>query len=239
MLDEAGLQDCKIVVSNSLDEYIIRDVILEGACIDSFGVGERLITAKSEPVFGGVYKLAALETNGELTVVEKSSKKSVTAEDLKLTVKQERIPLVIISDGKLRKEHLKESGFDEKWVLNTIKEYNIEKIEDDEPLDISNSIILNGYICKQPVYRTTPFGREIADILLAVNRSYNKSDYIPCIAWGRNARYAERLNVGDNVIIKGRIQSREYQKKISDTETESKTAFEVSVAKLDKTCFEF
>ena len=66
MLDDAGLQDCKIVVSNSLDEYIIRDVILEGACIDSFGVGERLITAKSEPVYGGVYKLAALETNGEL-----------------------------------------------------------------------------------------------------------------------------------------------------------------------------
>lgn len=66
MLDDAGLQDCKIVVSNSLDEYIIRDVLLEGACIDSFGVGERLITAKSEPVYGGVYKLAALETNGEL-----------------------------------------------------------------------------------------------------------------------------------------------------------------------------
>lgn len=66
MLDEAGLQDCQIVVSNSLDEYIIRDVILEGACIDSFGVGERLITAKSEPVFGGVYKLVALETDGKL-----------------------------------------------------------------------------------------------------------------------------------------------------------------------------
>ena len=66
MLDEAGLEDCKIVVSNSLDEYIIRDVILEGAKIDSFGVGERMITAKSEPVFGGVYKLAALEVNGKL-----------------------------------------------------------------------------------------------------------------------------------------------------------------------------
>ncbi len=123
-------------------------------------------------------------------------------------------------------------------LILTVFVKNIEKFEEDEPFDISNSIILNGYICKQPVYRTTPFGREIADILLAVNRSYNKSDYIPCIAWGRNARYAERLKVGDNVIIKGRIQSREYQKKISDTETQSKTAFEVSVAKLDKTCFE-
>lgn len=96
-----------------------------------------------------------------------------------------------------------------------------------------NSIYLNGYICKQPVYRITPFGREIADILLAVNRSYNKSDYIPCIAWGRNAKFAESLKIGDNVIIKGRIQSREYQKKISDTEVENKTAYEVSVSKLE------
>lgn len=96
-----------------------------------------------------------------------------------------------------------------------------------------NSIYLNGYICKQPVYRITPFGREIADILLAVNRSYNKSDYIPCIAWGRNAKFADSLKIGDNVIIKGRIQSREYQKKISDTEVENKTAYEVSVSKLE------
>ena len=119
-------------------------------------------------------------------------------------------------------------------LILTVFVKNIEKLEAEEPADISNTITLNGYICKQPIYRTTPFGREIADILLAVNRSYNKSDYIPCIAWGRNARYAERLNVGDNVIIKGRIQSREYQKKISETETESKTAYEVSVSKLDK-----
>ena len=119
-------------------------------------------------------------------------------------------------------------------LILTVFVKNIEKLEAEEPADISNTITLNGYICKQPIYRTTPFGREIADILLAVNRSYNKSDYIPCIAWGRNARYAERLNVGDNVIVKGRIQSREYQKKISETETESKTAYEVSVSKLDK-----
>ena len=96
-----------------------------------------------------------------------------------------------------------------------------------------NSICLNGYICKKPVYRTTPFGREIADILLAVNRSYNKSDYIPCIAWGRNAKFAECLDVGDHVMVKGRIQSREYQKRLSETEVESKTAFEVSVSRLE------
>lgn len=116
-------------------------------------------------------------------------------------------------------------------LILTVFVKNIEKTEEEE--ENSNLICLNGYICKQPVYRTTPFGREIADILLAVNRSYNKSDYIPCIAWGRNAKFAETLKVGDNVIIKGRIQSREYQKKINETETESKTAYEVSVTKLE------
>lgn len=96
-----------------------------------------------------------------------------------------------------------------------------------------NEITLIGYICKAPVYRHTPFGREIADILLAVNRSYNKSDYIPCIAWGRNARYTKMLTVGDKVRICGRIQSREYRKKLSEEEFVLKTAYEVSVINLD------
>ncbi len=95
-----------------------------------------------------------------------------------------------------------------------------------------NSILLSGYICKTPVYRTTPFNREIADILVAVNRAYNKSDYIPCIAWGRNARFVKNLNVGDKIAISGRIQSREYQKKLSETEVRTMTAYEVSVSKL-------
>ena len=95
-----------------------------------------------------------------------------------------------------------------------------------------NSILLSGYICKPPVYRTTPFNREIADVLVAVNRAYNKSDYIPCIAWGRNARFVKNLAVGDRVAISGRIQSREYQKKLSDTESKTMTAYEVSVSKL-------
>ncbi len=119
-------------------------------------------------------------------------------------------------------------------LILTVFVKDIEKLDESEPIENSNSIYLDGYICKQPVYRTTPFGREIADILLAVNRSYNKSDYIPCIAWGRNAKYAETLNIGDNVIIKGRIQSREYQKKLSETEFEQKTAYEISVSKLER-----
>ncbi len=95
-----------------------------------------------------------------------------------------------------------------------------------------NSIVLSGYICKPPVYRTTPFNREIADILIAVNRSYNKSDYIPCIAWGRNARFAKNLAVGEKIAVAGRIQSREYQKRISDEEIKVMTAYEVSISKL-------
>ncbi len=105
----------------------------------------------------------------------------------------------------------------------------------DEELDgaKTNSIFLDGYICKLPVYRKTPLGREIADLLLAVNRPYGKSDYIPCICWGRNARYASAFEVGEHVQIIGRIQSRTYIKKLSDTLTEERTAYEVSVSKLE------
>lgn len=97
-----------------------------------------------------------------------------------------------------------------------------------------NQIFLDGYICKAPVYRTTPFGREIADMLLAVNRLYNKSDYIPTIAWGRNSRFCKSLEVGDNIRVWGRLQSREYQKKISDTEVVKKIAYEVSISKMER-----
>ena len=96
-----------------------------------------------------------------------------------------------------------------------------------------NSVVLSGYICKPPVYRTTPFNREIADLLVAVNRAYNKSDYIPCIAWGRNAQYASRFQVGDRVRIGGRLQSREYQKLMENGEYMVRNAFEVSAFTLE------
>ncbi len=96
-----------------------------------------------------------------------------------------------------------------------------------------NTIFLDGYICKKPVYRTTPLGREITDLLIAVNRPYNKSDYIPAIAWGRNAKYAETMEVGQNIRIYGRIQSRNYQKKMSEDQTDVKTAYEVSISKME------
>lgn len=97
----------------------------------------------------------------------------------------------------------------------------------------TNQIFLDGYICKEPVYRKTPLGREIADLLVAVNRPYGKSDYIPCISWGRNARFASGFTVGTRVLIWGRVQSREYTKKLNETECEKRTAYEVSVSKLE------
>lgn len=97
-----------------------------------------------------------------------------------------------------------------------------------------NQIFLNGFICKEPVYRTTPFGREISDVLLAVNRAYNKSDYIPTIAWGRNSRFCKGLKVGDNIRVWGRLQSREYQKRISEDEFVKKVAYEVSISKMER-----
>ncbi len=97
----------------------------------------------------------------------------------------------------------------------------------------SNEVILDGFICKKPIYRKTPFGREIADILLAVNRAYNKSDYIPCIAWGRNARFCENMPIGTEVRVVGRVQSRQYEKKYEDGTSENKVAYEVSVASLE------
>lgn len=98
---------------------------------------------------------------------------------------------------------------------------------------VSNEVTLNGYICKKPIYRQTPFGREIADLLLAVNRAYNKSDYIPCIAWGRNARFCENMQVGTELKIIGRVQSRAYEKKHEDGTIENRMAYEVSVGSLE------
>ncbi len=108
----------------------------------------------------------------------------------------------------------------------------IRELLGDQQSKNPNSIVLSGYICKPPVYRTTPFNREIADLLIAVNRSYNKSDYIPAIAWGRNARFVRNLAVGDRVALSGRIQSREYQKKQPDESFITMTAYEVSISKL-------
>lgn len=134
-------------------------------------------------------------------------------------------------EGQFRSYNSYDNNGENRLVL-TIFAKDIKKNTDDRNHN-PNTLYLNGYICKEPIYRTTPFGREITDLLVAVNRSYNKSDYIPVIAWGRNARYAKTLSVGDNVRVWGRIQSRNYQKRISEEEVITKTAYEVSVNRME------
>jgi single-stranded DNA-binding protein len=110
---------------------------------------------------------------------------------------------------------------------------DVTVLSEENECEKPNHIFLDGYICKPSIYRKTPLGREIADILLAVNRPYGKSDYIPCICWGRNARFAESFDVGSHVQIWGRIQSREYQKRIGEEDYEKRIAYEISVSKLE------
>ncbi|SCY96608.1 single-stranded DNA-binding protein [Alkaliphilus peptidifermentans] len=118
-------------------------------------------------------------------------------------------------------------------LVLTVFVRDISDYEGDEEIKNPNQIYLEGFICKRPVFRETPFGREITDILLAVNRAYNKSDYIPCIAWGRNARFSSKLQIGDHIKSWGRIQSRSYQKKLSDGTVINKVAYEVSISKME------
>ena len=135
-------------------------------------------------------------------------------------------------DGQLRSYNKFVDGSNR--LILTVFARELSLLEDPEEVKNPNQIALDGYICKSPLYRTTPFGREITDILIAVNRPYGKSDYIPCISWGRNARFSEKLKVGDRIKIWGRIQSREYQKRQFDGQVINKTAYEVSVSKLER-----
>ena len=141
----------------------------------------------------------------------------------------------VIVEGQFRSYNSYENGKSRLVLTVFAKEVRMREInsEEDEKINVSNEVILVGYLCKPTIYRQTPFGREIADILLAVNRAYNKSDYIPCIAWGRNARFCEQLTVGTAVKIIGRVQSRNYEKKLEDGTIISKVAYEVSVGSME------
>lgn len=118
-------------------------------------------------------------------------------------------------------------------LILTVFAKEIVETDEEEKEEITNEVLLTGYICKKPIYRQTPFGREISDVLLAVNRAYNKSDYIPCIAWGRNARFCQNIEVGTEIKISGRVQSRTYEKKYEDGRVETRVAYEVSVASME------
>lgn len=125
---------------------------------------------------------------------------------------------------------------DKRKLLIMVFARDVREIEEESEStpEFNNNVKLNGYICKPPVYRVTPKGREIADVLIAVNRTYGKSDYIPCITWGRNARYTGNLDVGTRVDVEGRLQSREYTKKLDDDTEEIRTAYEISVSRIEE-----
>ena len=185
--------------------------------------GEIVSEAKfSHEVFGeGFYEfyLKVLRLSGQADILPVTVSERIMTDDMK--------PGAFIGAlGQFRSYNKLEGGRSRLMLTVFVRELLSEPVGKNP-----NSIVLSGYICKPPVYRTTPFNREIADLLVAVNRAYNKSDYIPCIAWGRNARFVRNLQVGDKIALSGRIQSREYQKKLSEYEVKTMTAYEVSVSK--------
>ncbi len=146
-------------------------------------------------------------------------------------VKQSYIGQLVEATGQFR-SYNKHDGIRNKLVLSIfVRDWQL--IEENQESGKTNQIFLDGFICKSPIYRKTPLGGEISDLLIAVNRPYGKSDYIPCIAWGRNARFASSFEVGKRIQVWGRVQSRDYVKKINETDTEKHTAYEVSVSKLE------
>lgn len=162
-----------------------------------------------------------------ITVSERLIDENTLSEGNKLLVK-----------GQFRSYNSYENG--KNRLILTVFAKDVLEVKDEEEEnemakkdEITNEVVLIGFICKKPIYRQTPFGREISDLLLAVNRAYNKSDYIPCIAWGRNARFCQNLEVGAQVKVVGRVQSRTYEKKHEDGSVETRVAYEVSIGSLE------
>ena len=148
-----------------------------------------------------------------------------------IDVKQSYIGRKIEVKGQFR-SYNKHEEYKNRLILSLFAR-EVREMDDEEEYVKPNQIFLDGFICKKPIYRMTPLGREIADILLAVNRAYGKSDYIPCICWGRNARFAGNLEVGGHIQLWGRIQSRQYQKRVNDEEVVNRVAYEISVSKIE------
>ncbi len=197
-----------------------NQVTIAGEILSSFSF--------SHDVFGEGFYLMEISV-GRLS--ESNDVIPIMVSERLMDVKQDYTGMYAVVTGQFRSYNRHEETKN-RLVLSVFAR-EIEILE--EPADDvrPNYIFLDGYVCKPPIYRKTPLGREIADVLLAVNRPYGKSDYIPCICWGRNARFAEGFRVGEHIQIWGRIQSREYQKKISETEFERRVAYEVSVSKLE------
>lgn len=190
-------------------------------------------TEYSHEVFGEgyyIFMIKCLRTSGNEDVLP------VMISDRLTDIKEIKVGQVVTVLGQIRSFNKHTDNMKSKLILTVFaREFEVlTQVSEEFNTNINtNIVILDAYICKLPIYRCTPKGREIADILVAVNRPYGKSDYIPCIAWGRNARFAGGLEVGEHIQIQGRFQSREYTKKISDSEVETRIAYEVSVSRID------
>lgn len=194
-----------------------NNVVLAGRIAGEFKLNHEM--------FGEKFYIADLEAERESGV---SDFVPIMVSDRLVDVKREWSGKYVSVNGQFRSFNRHE-GDNHKLVLSVF----VEEMEILEGEKNENVITLDGFICREPVYRTTPLGREITDILLAVNRSYGKSDYIPCICWGRNARFVSMLNVGTRLQIKGRIQSRNYIKRLPDGLEEERVAYEVSASRLE------
>ena len=182
----------------------------------------------SHEIYGeGFYmaEVSAERTSGSCDMIP------VMVSDRLINVKEDCIGKLVSVTGQFRSYNRCDG--DRKKLILSVFAREISFVDEIEENADTNQIFLGGYVCKQPIYRKTPLGREIADLLLAVNRTYGKSDYIPCICWGRNARYVSRFNVGERCAVWGRIQSREYTKTLDDGTQEIRTAYEVSISKLE------
>ena len=178
-----------------------------------------------------IFDLAVPRLSGNADIIP------ITVSERLLSINELKIDSKITVEGQFRSYNSYENERNKLVLTVFAKDIQFNEDQDTEievSKDVvSNEVTLNGYICKKPIYRQTPFGREISDLLLAVNRAYNKSDYIPCIAWGRNARFCQNIPVGTEVKIVGRVQSRSYEKKYEDGTVETKVAYEVSVSSLE------
>ena len=182
----------------------------------------------SHAVFGEGFYLVDLSVN---RLSEQADVIPLMVSERLMDVTRDYRGCTIEADGQFR-SYNRHEGVKNRLVLSVFVR-EVQFLEEFTDYTKTNQIFLDGYICKEPIYRKTPLGREIAELLVAVNRPYGKSDYIPCIAWGRNARFASGFSVGTRIQIWGRVQSREYTKKLSETECEKRTAYEVSVSKLE------
>lgn len=173
-----------------------------------------------------------------LSCSRKSTEKDmlpIIVSDRLVEIKDLQVGEKILVKGQVRtfNKHISD---DKRKLLIMVFARDVREVEEESESapEFNNNVKLSGYICKPPVYRVTPKGREIADVLIAVNRMYGKADYIPCITWGRNARYAGDIDVGTRIDVEGRLQSREYTKKLDDGTEEIRTAYEISVSRIEE-----